>query len=1220
MSDIKIKSLCTRGIVSFCACLLISIALSNNLFAQHLRISYNNTPLKTVLKTVTEQSGYSFVYSDAVKATVEQKVTCSIEKHAANGKSFTQNEIKSILSELLTGTKLSYSIEGTHVVLYPKNNEQSKERPKGIRGVVTDENGEPLPGVTVQNKTSGKLSASDADGQYTIDANEGDLLLFTYVGMQDYTATTGKNAIVNIVMKTDAIALENVVITGYQTISKERATGSYAIVNSEVIAQKPTANISSVLSGIIPGLSVTNNSAEGTPRFIIRGQGTLQSDQADKDPLIVVDGFPINGYSEGNDPFSTINPNDVENITILKDAAATSIYGARAANGVIVITTKKAKSGSRLDISADAFVSISSMPDLDYAFNMASAENQFRYVELMNGYTPINLSGTSDPYTMPSSRRKYLSEPYAMLWEKNIRGSITETEYNAKKAELIKYANEEIWKKQIRKHLMRNAIKQQYNMALRGATEKINYAFSASYNSNDAYMVGNGSEKVNLNMQSTAKLTKNLSFSVNLNTVFGKSKNNGESIENLKSYVSPWTRFVDENGNYLHIGTANTIYYPILMSEYEGMTPASWLYNPVEDLKYRHNTTKSLNYRVQGGFDYKTEWGLGLSAKGQYEYGRQDGKNMYDIESYYVRDLYNTYSSLNSATGKYESFFPAGGVFTDSGNKYESYNLRAQADFNRTFGKHNISAIAGTEVISSTTDITPSVTRYGFNKNTYSVVSTPDYVTRKTNIFGVNSLMPYAGLGALSQYIERYFSAYANASYTFDNKYSITGSFRTDATNYQTKETREKFSPFWSVGGSWMASQESFLKDVKWLNMLKVRASIGIAGVSAGKRNNSTVTTVSTFPGDITYTNNEPYGTIAMRGNPSLTWEKSRTLNIGVDFDLFNSKLYGSIDYYNKYSYDVLAKTTVPTISQGVSTASFNNAKVTNKGVEVSLNSNIRIAGDLRWNGNFNLAYNSNKVLEYNVTSQSPAFNMDFLEGYPIDAISVVKFKGYTKEGFVILQGKDGNDETIMDNKTSHLADQIERQNGKTLDDLNYYYYLGTSTPKYEMGFTNRFSYKGITLSFMITGRFGYYVYNNDIFSTDMNNPYFNKQLDRSFKAYDEGYANQKKYVAFPLYNDDNAGTFTSAMAYNYTYNMQLKNIDSYSKGDHLRLQEVYLGYELPKSLLDKQKVIKGATVYAQATNVGIIYSAKKGLDPDYTYGNIKPMRTFTFGVKVNFK
>lgn len=177
-----------------------------------------------------------------------------------------------------------------------------------------------------------------------------------------------------------------------------------------------------------------------------------------------------------------------------------------------------------MDISADAFVSVSSKPDLDYAFNMASAENQFRYVELMNKYTPVNISGTQDPYLMATARRVYYAEPYSLIWEKNTRASISEPEYSAKRAELIALGNNKIWEKQIKKYLMRNAVKQQYNMALRGSSERIDYAFSASYNSNDTYMVGNGSERVNLNMQSSAKITKNLSLMLVLTPFLAKTK------------------------------------------------------------------------------------------------------------------------------------------------------------------------------------------------------------------------------------------------------------------------------------------------------------------------------------------------------------------------------------------------------------------------------------------------------------------------------------------------------------------------------------------------------------------------------------------------------------------------------------------------------------------------------------------------------------------------
>lgn len=1217
------SSLFSKAVLVFILC-LFSIQYAK---AQDIKIQYNQTPIKTILKEVTKQTEYNFVYSGFL-VDIDKKVSINFQ-----GK---REAIKTLLDKIFDGTSIVYEIKGKQIALLSNSikkgsldNTGNQTKKGTISGKITDETGEPIIGVAVKNEKNGKVTISDFDGKYTIEAKEGERLSFSIIGMETYSTLVGKNMIVDIPMKTDAIALGDVVVTGYQTISRERATGSFAIIKSDDLQQKPTANISSVLNGLVPGLAVQNSGVDGQTRFIIRGQGTLQSDQVDRDPLIVVDGFPINGYSSGSDspltnikdPFSTINPNDVESITVLKDAAATSIYGARAANGVIVITTKKGKEGTKLDISVDAYTSVSSKVDLDYAFNMASAGNQFRLLELMQKYEPINLTGSYDPYTTATARIRYMSEAYSMLFERDSKGNLSAEDYNTRKQQLIGYADQGLWKRDINKYLFRNMTRQQVNLALRGATEKINYSFSTSYDGENGYSKGNGNSRILLNMASTAKLTKNLSFSVNLNTVFSKRENNGTDLSTLKSYISPWSRLADDNGNFIHVPTSSTVYYPILMSAYEGKTPASWFYNPVSDRQYQDVSSNNMNYRVQGGFDYKTSWGLKLSTKGQYEYRRFESYSGYDVESFYVRNYYNTYSKMNTSTGRYESYFPTGGIFTDSGDKYKGYNLRGQADYNKRFGKHEITLLAGTEVTSSTTDNVPSITRYGFNKNTYSVQSTPDYVTRNNNIFGTSTLMPYAGLGTLASYEERYFSVYANAGYSFNDKLSLTASFRTDATNYQAEDVRDKFSPFWSVGGSWLLSKERFMQDISWINMLKLRSSIGVAGVSAGKKGNSSVTTLKVYPGNITYSNNKPFSVIAMRGNPTLTWEKSRTLNIGMDFSLFSNILYGSLDYYNKYSYDVLAKATVPVISQGVTTATFNNAVVQNNGIELSLGTNMRITGDLVWDGTLNASYNNNRVKEYNVTSSSATMNLDFLEGYPLNSIAVLKPKGYTKEGYIILQGKDGKDEIIKDYTSSHTGDQINRQTGGTIDDLNYTYYLGSYTPKYELGFSNKFSYKGLTLSFMITGRFNYYVSRGDYFNGYRSeSSSISKHLDGSFKVYDEGYANQTKYSYFPLYNDDNNAAFKASYCYMYMYNSQLMLRNNYERGDHIRLQEVYLGYDFPKSIISKQNVFNRINIYAQATNLGVIWSACKDFDPEYGFGSIKPMPTFTFGVKLNFK
>jgi TonB-linked SusC/RagA family outer membrane protein len=1216
------KPLC-RSLIYSLVLSWIFLSLPQNSFAQNITLKFKDTPLKTILKEIQKQSKYRFVYNDNL---VNVNTTVSVE--------ISDQTVNKVLDQILVKNNIEYKIEGKQIVLSSGKGQSQKisedNSNNSVTGIIRDKYGNPLSGVYLNIRNSNKYAQTDNDGKFLLrSVLAGDVVRISMIGMKETDFIADSRNYYEIELEEDVVQLENVVVTGYQTISRERATGSYSKINSEVLQQKPTANISSVLIGLVPGMAVQSSGVDRQTRFIIRGQGTLQTDQVDRDPLIVVDGFPINGYSSGSDsplsnikdPFSTINPNDVESITVLKDAAATSIYGARAANGVIVITTKKGKEGTKLDISVDAYTSVSSKVDLDYAFNMASAENQFRFLELMQNYQPISLTGSYDPYITATARVGYKSEAYYMLWERDGKGNLSSDNYNLRKQQLIDYANQELWKKDINRYLFRNMAKQQVNLALRGATEKLNYSFSASYDGQNGYSIGNNNNRIMLNMASSAKLTKNLSFSVNLNTVFSKRENNGTDLSSLQGYISPWSRLTDENGNFIHVPTSSTVYYPILISEYEGKTPASWFYNPVSDRQYIDIRSNNMNYRVQGGFDYKTSWGLKLSTKGQYEYRRFDSYSGYDVESFYVRNLYNTYSKKNTSTGLYESYFPAGGIFTDSGDKYKGYNLRGQADYNKRFGKHEVTFLAGTEIISSTTDDVPSITRYGFNKNTYSVQSTPDYVTRNNNIFGASTLMPYAGLGALASYEERYFSVYANVGYSFNDKLSLTGSFRTDATNYQAKDVRDKFSPFWSVGGSWLISKERFIQNLSWINLLKLRTSVGVAGVSAGKKGNSSVTTLQVYPGNITYSDNKPFSVISLRGNPTLTWEKSRTLNIGLDFGLFTNTLNGSIDYYNKLSYDVLAKATVPVISQGTTTATFNNAKVQNNGIELSLGTNMRIAGDLVWNGIFNASYNNNMVKEYNVTSSSPTMNLDFLEGYPLNSIAVLKPKGYTAEGYIILEGKDGKDEIIKNMTTSHIMDQINRQTGGTIDDLNYTYYLGSYTPKYELGFSNRFTYKGLTLSLMVTGRFNYYVSRGDYFNgLSTTKASFLKHLDGSFAVYDEGYANQTEYSFFPLYNADNNAIFKASSCYSYMYNSQFMMRNNYERGDHIRLQEVYLGYDFPKSLLTKQNVFNSINIYAQVTNLGLIWSVCKDFDPDYSFGTIKPMPTFTFGVKLNFK
>ena len=1174
--------------------------------SQKVALQVQNATLKVALNQLKNQAGVRMLF-DADKADKVACADCRLENV----------ELREALDRLLEGTSWGYQeIDGVYVVRELPPMAQAVR----VSGKVVDEDGQPLPGVSVVLKGTTTGVATDVNGEFIlmVPKAEGAVLVFSFVGMKTQELPVTADRPMHVVMVADSEQMEEVVVTGYQTISKERATGAYAIIDTKVLEQKPTANLSEALNGLVPGLAVQSSSVDGDMRFIIRGQGTLQTNQADRDPLIVVDGFPISGYANGNDPFGTINPNDVESVTVLKDAAATSIYGARAANGVIVITTKKGKEG-KLQISADAYWSVSSRPDLEYYFNMASAESQFRLVELINNYEPITLVGLYDPYATPSARRTYMSAPYSMLFEMN-RGNLTQAEYDAERQRLIDIADQGLWEDDLQEYIYRRMVHQQYNVALRGATERLNYAFSASFDDDKSYLQGDRDQRVLLNLSSSARLTKNLSFDLTINTTFEKKQSNG--IADAITWVSPWTRLVDDEGNFVPVATSQTVYEPILEADYNGKTPADWHYYPVEERQYRDNYSRTLSYRIQGGFSYNTSWGLGLSAKGQYEQRRYTTHTGYDTESFFVRDLYNTYSTLNEDTGLYTSYFPSGGVFSDGGNTYEAYNLRGQADYNKTFGAHALSVLLGTEIISATTETIPTVTRYGYNKYTNSIMVTPDYVTYQNNIFGVYTRLPYESLGTLSTMEDRFFSVYANASYTYNDRYSLTASFRMDASNFQSESQRDKFSPFWSVGASWLISHEGFMSQVDWVNQLKLRASYGIAGVAAGKSGTSSVTTVATYPGDITFSANEPFNTISARENSSLTWEKSRTFNLGVDAAFFGNKLTGTIEFYNKYSYDVLSRATVPVISQGTDERTFNNAAILNRGVELSLGTNIPIAGDLRWNGMLNYSFNHNEVKKFNLNTSFPAINPGFVEGYPVDLILYLNAVGYTSEGYVILEGKDGSQDIILDYDSSHSSEQILRNEGQTIDENNWAYYLGSATPKSNLSFTNTFTWKGLTLSFMITGRFGYWSYRTDVFDPtgDITGASVPKRADDAFKVYDEGYANQDGYSELPLYNDDNYAGFLERNGYSSTYNASLMFKKAYVKGGHIRMNEVYLGYDLPESLLAKQGVFSRVNVYARANNLGLIWSANGEMDPDYMKGTMKPMPTFMFGLKLGFK
>ena len=1079
-----------------------------------------------------------------------------------------------------------------------------------VTGTVVDaSDNSPVAYATVNVKGSNILTTTNEQGVYTITVNSpNDILVFNLMGMITKEEPVGGRSIIHVQMSSETIALRDVIITGYRTIAKEHATGSYTVIAQDLLEQSPVAEISSALKGLVPGLTAVSSDNEGNDyRFLIRGIGTFQA-QADRDPLVVVDGFPLSGNYSSSNPLSSINPNDVENITVLKDAAATSIYGARAANGVIVVTTKKGRSGEKVHVNFSAFTQISSKYDLDFRFNLASPETLFWHVENKLKYDPtyniLDLYATpTEPFN--DDRRDY----EMMLFEWYRLGKMTEQEYNARKAEMIAAGHKGLWKDDLNKYYYRNRVHQQYNVAIRGGSATHNYSFSTAYDKEESYLRGSGEQRFMLNFNNSIKFGSKVTLNVGVNGNI--LKDHGAAGQTFA--IDPWTRFVDDEGNFLHHPiSGETVYYPILMDKFGDKLPVNWFYNPIEDKKYTPTESTRLIVRINAGLDYNITNSLKVKIAGQYEFNQYLSTHFYDPESFRIRSYVNTYATLNNATGKYDSYFPDGGMFYESGSRFEGYMFRFQADFNKNFGDHAVSILAGTEVMSSIDTTIPTIYRYGFNRFTNAVLRTVDYITQRATIFGVNERLPFTAPGLLNTNEDRFFSAYLDAQYTFKDRYNITASARTDASNFQSIEIRDKFSPFWSVGAAWLISKEGFVKEAKWLSLLKLRATVGEAGIAAGKKTNSAIPTVSVNAGSIPHTNNEPYLSISSLGNPTLTWEKSRTFDLGIDFNLWKDKFYGGFSYYDRYSYDVLAPATVPMITQGASTATFNNAVISNRGVELSLGTKLNIVGDLRWEALLTFSYNKNKVVEYNIINTS--IRPSYYPGYPVNGTWAFIINRYTEEGYQVLLGKDGTELIVVDRTSSHFNDVVP--SGETLEDYNWSYYLGSPTPTHNLGFMNSFSFKGITLSFKMTGKFGYYFHD----PSNTGGRISGVLLENAKKVWDEGYGNQTSYTSLPLYNADNATVFTASRSYDqYFCNTHFNSSAAYYRGDHIRLNELYLSYDLPNRLLAKSKVVNSVKIYAQGKNLGMVWCLNDLYDPDSLPGNFKPPKIFTFGLNFNF-
>lgn len=1163
--------------------LVCVLMLGNAVWAQQptITIHAKNQSLKEVLKEIEQQSKHSFIYSSST-INVNQKVNLE-----CNGVS-----LDKALEQLGAIADITYSISNHQIMLAPAGkqptpaavagNQKGAKAGQTIRGVVKDENGDPIVGASVFFKGTTVGVATDVDGKFTLKTTEaGQLLVASFIGYSNAEVKVMPNQeVYNFDLKPESKMIEEVIVTGYQTISKERATGSFAIISPKDMEGKLQTNVMDRLEGKVAGLTQIPGKA---PQ--IRGISSLR---ATKTPLYVVDGVPFEGTGNTSDanPLDVINPADIVNITVLKDATAASIYGARSANGVIVITTRNGATGPTR-VNYNGSIKFTPLPDRGYMNLMSSSELVDFQVAMYDAYYG---DGTKPD---DLDERQYTNEVYYLLNQRH-KGLISDTDLNT---QLEKYRNQDRYSQVKKEFLRKAAMVHQHNLSFSGGSDIYKYTFSVNYQGDAPYEKEEYTQRIGYNLKNTFDFFKWLQVNVGvLGSNVTKDYDNGVTGYNYLNGGGPSYRMLrDENGNATQWYSSKSQFE---IDRLNGLGLQDETFRPVEEMNTRHYNFKSNYLNLNLGVNLKIIEGLNLDLRYQTERTNEYSKQYDTKDALVVKTMINDAAQIEKS-GNIVYNIPTGGQMVETKREDNSYTLRAQLNFHRTFNDlHDIQVLAGGErrMVKSESS---GIYRLGYDDYSLSWKNINEQELGQT-INGTESLYGNFSFNNKTPVFksreDRYVSFYGNASYTFNQKITATGSIRIDQSNLFGTDPKYQYRPLWSAGLQYVISDH----QLTWLDRLVIRGTYGINGNIA---KDVGPYMISKTQSNANYYTNESFAYITSPPNSGLRWEKTKVINLGLDFNLWNNRLNGSVDFYNKQTSDLLGYLAADA-TLGWSQLMVNYGSMNNRGIEIALNSeNIR-TDDFSWHSNFVFSYNRNKLtnIENSANSVSDYTNgLQNREGHPMNSLYSVRFAGLDENGHPTAYKKDG---TIVKG-----TDELDK------DDLVY---SGTYTPPYNASLTNSLSYKGLSLSFMFVMYAGHVM--RDVAASYSLSKYpilnYASNMDRGYLNYWKSPEDSNNPDINPAYIKNASTTITNLWA------AADKHIQ---KGNYIKLRDITLSYRIPRGML-KKCFIQDAMVSLQIQNLWYWAANDKNLDPEVWSGSsLAPSRgthypaTYTLGLSLNF-
>lgn len=1144
--------------------------------------------LQDIFNQVELQTGLITMFSNDI---LDAKREVTLDKQ--------QISLGELYSLILSGTNLNHEIKGKYIVIV----QQAETPPPPTRvvkiytGKVTDIDNEPLVGVTIICSDGGKgQGITNMDGEFKIailkeaeDLKKSQVTLkFSYVGMlphEEIVADATNGMVPQIYLLDDTKSLDEVVVTGYQAVSRRDMVGAVTTIQAKDVMMASYSSIDQMLQGVVPGMVVTNSSSRvGTsPKIQIRGNATLMGDGQ---PIWVVDGIIQEETIKMNattaltedlknilgSQISWLNPQDIETITVLKDASATAIYGSKASNGVIVVTTKQSKGDSeRISINYNGNISLSTKPNYGQ-FNLMNSQERMKFSD--------DAFGAGIPYgSVP-----YLDmNTYEGLQRMMIEGYISNAEYQ-KQRSYLEGVNTDWFDL-----LTRNAISQNHNLSIMGGSRKVNYATSIGYTNQQGQEIGNDSRRYTARISTGIKLNKKMNLTVALTGSSSTTSGYGSGVSPI-GYATSTSRAIpayDDRGNYSYYQKVNAY-------QHNKLNP-TLNYNILNEMEQTSSTQKNIRLAASADFKYMVLPWLTYNFTGGYNISDNEGQTYMSEQSFYTAKTYRGYNyglvDPQSADFK-AAILPFGGEYFTNDARQSSYNIQNKLNITKEFrDKDRLNILVGHE-IRSTLNTSTANTVYGFSKERGEQIILP---TLPGNLQPVGTgAFAYTGYGVLAypysgrwkrlNTTDNFMSLFATAAYSINNKYVFNASVRNDFSNRFGQNINRRIDPTYSFGTSWDVAGEEFVKNyLGFISRMNIRATYGIQG--------NALTNMS--PEMILYKQavmavfEQYYSTIASIPNPNLSWERTTNWNFGTDIQLFR-KLNLNVDYYTRRSNAIISQD-VP-LEYGIASVNTNGGILYNRGIEGSLSfspintNDLGLAVSINSSRNWNTGGETTGTILLNHYLNGKAGSI-LKEGYPVNGFWSYSFdKLDPTTGSPIFNLMDVDKEDAIADKTSFLV------------------YSGENAPSFTGGLSLNLRYKSFSVSSsfsMLLGAkkrlanpFANFSSGSKLPSADIN---LSKTLnERWMKPGDE------LTTVIPSINVDNAKfvylpdgqSFLPLYLWSYSSAMVVD-------ASFLRCRSIDLNWRVDPKIINKAN-LRSLTLTASVNNLFVIASKRfNGFDPE---------------------